>query len=83
MAQRKSREIVAERTAYYRKKKKKVSQETAEDETGINFSRVEAGKQELQTGTLDGLSEYFRIPPAKLLKEKAKKNPPKPPPGKE
>jgi len=82
MARKKVRNIVAERTAYYRKKKK-VTQETAEDETGINFSRVESGKFETQTGTLDRLSEYFKVPPSKLLEDKEKKKHPQPPPGKE
>lgn len=75
MARKKAKNIVAERTAYYRKKKKK-SQEQAEDESGINFSRVESGKHEIQTMTLDNLSEYLDVSQAQLLENKEKKDNP-------
>jgi len=66
------RNILAECTTYYRTTKKKVSQETAEDESGINFSRIEAAKRDTSTKTIAKLSGYLDVNPHQLFENHKK-----------
>ncbi len=43
------------------RKIKRVTQEDALNDTGIQFSRIEQGKRDIQLSTLNKLCEYFDI----------------------
>jgi len=43
------------------RKEKGVTQEEALFDTGIQFSRIEQGKRDIQLSTLNSLCEYFKI----------------------
>ena len=51
---------LAKRVKHLRKKKG-VTQEDALNDTGIQFSRIEQGRRDIQLSTLHKLCEYFGI----------------------